>query len=139
MILVDTNVFMYAAGAPHEHKEASRALTVAIARGVVDAAIDAEVLQEILHRYRAIDRWAEGRQVFDLTRRIVPVVVPVTVDMMDRARRMMDLVPSLSARDAVHAAACVESGAEAICSYDRAFDGIAEVRRVVPDDVSRRP
>jgi len=30
----------------------------------VDAVLDAEVLQEILHRYRAISRWETGREVF---------------------------------------------------------------------------
>jgi predicted nucleic acid-binding protein len=53
VILIDANIFMYAAGAEHPHKEPSRMFLEQVARGEVDAALDAEVLQEILHRYRA--------------------------------------------------------------------------------------
>ena len=35
-----------------------------MADGSVEATIEAEVLQEILHRYRALGRWAEGKVVF---------------------------------------------------------------------------
>jgi predicted nucleic acid-binding protein len=53
MILVDANVFMYAAGAEHPHKAPSRIFLEKVAGGEIEAALDAEVLQEILHRYRA--------------------------------------------------------------------------------------
>jgi predicted nucleic acid-binding protein len=69
VILIDANIFMYAAGAEHPHKEPSRRFLEQVARGEVDAALDAEVLQEILHWYRAIKRWSEGRSVYDLARR----------------------------------------------------------------------
>ena len=70
MILVDANVLMYAAGTPHAHKGPSQALLQRVASGEVDAAIDAETLQEILHRYRAIDRWEEGSRLHGLARRV---------------------------------------------------------------------
>lgn len=57
MILIDSNIFMYAAGTPHPNKEPSATFLDQVAIGEVDAVIDAEVLQEILHRYRAISRW----------------------------------------------------------------------------------
>ena len=69
MILIDSNVFMYAAGAAHTNKASSVAFLEAVARGKIDAATDAEVLQEILHRYRSIQRWTEGRALYDLVRR----------------------------------------------------------------------
>lgn len=100
------------------------------------APIDAEVLQEILHLYRAIDRWEDGRRIYDLARRAVPHVVPIDVEILDAARALMDRHTELMARDALHAAACTISGALALCSYDEDFDRIEGLRRLVPPDVS---
>lgn len=132
MILLDTNIIMYAAGAPHPCKAPSAALLDRIAHGTIDAALDAEALQEILHRYRAIRRWKDGRRVYDLARRLVVTVLPITADVTDQARAIMDDYPTLMARDALHAAVCLRAGAVAICSYDADLDVVAGLRRVEP-------
>lgn len=132
MILVDANIIMYAAGASHIHKTPSIALLEQVARGDIEAAIDAEVLQEILHRYRAINRWKEGRLVYDLTRQIFSNVVPVTATILDRARMLLDSEQRIMARDAVHAAVVFAEHMEAVCSYDRDFDRIAGLVRLEP-------
>ena len=132
MILVDANVLMYAAGAPHPHKQGCARFLERVATGEVDAVLDAEILQEILHRYRALDRWEDGRRVFDLARALFPVVLPVTAEVMDRARLLLDAYPHLMARDALHAGVVLEHELEALCSYDRDFDPVAGVRRVEP-------
>jgi uncharacterized protein len=103
-----------------------------VASGEVAAAIDAEVLQEILHRYRALGRWDDGRQVYDLTRRLFPMVIPVTAAILDRARRLLDADPTMMARDALHAAVVLEERLDAICSYDRDFDRIPGLVRQEP-------
>jgi len=132
MMLIDANVIMYAAGAEHPHKRPSVALLERVARGEVEATIDAEVLQEILHRYRAVGRWADGRRVYDLTRRLFPSVVPVTAAVLDRARRLLDADRRILARDALHAAVVMSEGLEAVCSYDRDFDRIKGLVRREP-------
>jgi predicted nucleic acid-binding protein len=132
MILVDSNVFMYAAGADHPNKESSVRFLEQVASGEQDAVIDAEVLQEILHRYRAIGRWQDGRRVYDLARRIVPVVVPITARETDAARLLLDQYPSLKARDALHAAVVLEVDSGTICSYDGDFDTIRGLKRLEP-------
>ena len=132
MILVDANIFMYAAGAAHAHKVPSLAFLRRIAQGEIDAAVDAEVLQEILHRYRAIRRWEEGRQVYALARRIVPLVVAITDQIVDRARDLLDGDVRLGARDALHAAVVLDRGMEGVCSYDRDLDRIIGLRRLEP-------
>ncbi len=136
MILVDSNVLMYAAGAPHRHREASLALLRRIAAAKVEAVLDAEVLQEVLHRYRAIGRWQTGRDLYDRARHIFPVVIPVTAEILDIARSLLDAHPRLVARDALHAAVCLQAGLEAICSYDRDFDRIKDLKRLEPPQVS---
>lgn len=123
---------MYAAGAPHPHKAPSVAWLRRVAAGDLAAVTDAEVLQEILHRYRSIDRWADGRRVFDLARRVVPAVLPVTAEVLDGARDLMDSDRHLSARDAIHAAAAIDHDCRAICTYDRAFDRITGLARIEP-------
>ncbi len=133
MILIDANILMYAAGAPHRCKQPSARLLQRVADGEIDALIDAELLQEILHRYRAIGRWADGKQVYDLARQIFPTVLPITADIMDRARELLDEHDGMMARDALHAAVVLSEGLDAICSYDRDFDGIVGVRRIEPE------
>lgn len=123
---------MYAAGADHPHKVPSVSLLRRIALDEIAAAVDAEVLQEILHRYRAIRRWQEGRQVYALARRIVPLVVAITDRIVDRARDLLDADARLGARDALHAAVVLDRGMEGVCSYDRDLDRVTGLRRLEP-------
>ena len=132
MILVDANVLMYAAGASHPNKQHSVAFLETVADGDLDATTDAEVLQEILHRYRAIGRWADGRRVFDLARDLFPMVISITAEVMDRARLLLDKYDRVWARDALHASVVLTHGLDGIVSYDRDFDAITEVTRREP-------
>ena len=135
MILVDANILMYAAGAAHANKAPSAAYLRRVARGEVTAALDAEVLQEILHRYQAIGRWPQGRLVYDAARRLFPTVIAVDADVLDIARGLMDAHEALSARDALHAAVALRHEAVAICSYDRDFDQIEGLTRIEPREI----
>jgi len=132
LILVDANVFMYAAGAEHPHKAPSAGFLLRVAQGEIDAAVDAEALQEILHRYRAMGKWADGRRVYESARRIVPITLSITCELIDAARDLLESYDGLTVRDAIHSAVALHSGAEAICSYDRDFDRIEGLRRVEP-------
>jgi uncharacterized protein len=132
LFLIDANILMYAAGSEHPHKAPCVDLLRRIASGEIRAAVDAEVLQEILHRYRAIRRWDEGRMVYALARRIVPLVVAITDEIVDRARDLLDGDERLGARDALHAAVVLDQGMEGVCSYDRDLDRIVGLRRLEP-------
>lgn len=132
MLLVDANILMYAAGAEHPNRSRSLEFLNCVARGETEAAIDAEVLQEILHRYRALNRWVDGRSIYDHARTLFSIVLPITQVELDRARLMLDEYPALTARDALHAAVVESHGLDAICSFDRDFDQIATIRRVEP-------
>lgn len=132
MILLDVNLFMYAAGGEHPCKAPSLRFLERVADGEVEAAVDAEVLQEILHRYRAIGRWPDGRRVFDLARTIVPLVLPVTASILDLAKVLLDDDENLMARDALHAAVALQHTGGEICSFDDDFDVIAGIRRSEP-------
>jgi predicted nucleic acid-binding protein len=102
----------------------------------VDAAADVEVLQEILHRYSAAGRAADGARLYSLARRIVSTWLPVDVGVLDRARNLMTADAALGARDALHAAVYFTVGAAALCSYDRDFDRVDGLARVEPDGLA---
>ena len=135
MILVDSNIPMYVAGAAHPNKAPSVAFLERVASGQVQACVSTEILQEILHRYRAIGRWDDGRRLYTLVRQILPVTLALEVSVLDRARGILDKYPHLMARDGVHAATCFEHSLEGICSYDTDYDAIKGLRRFRPDEL----
>ena len=130
MILTDANILMYANGTEHPNKAPSLAFLNRVASGQVDATIDAEVLQEILHRYRSLNRWADGQRVYDLARCLFPDVLSITGEVMDHAKRILDARSALTARDAVHAAVVTVYKLEGICTFDGDFDRIPGCRRI---------
>ena len=65
MILVDSNIPMYLVGAPHPHKADAQRLLEKLITDRQRLVTDAEVLQEILHRYVAIDRRDAIQPAFD--------------------------------------------------------------------------
>ncbi len=132
MILVDSNIIMCAAGVEHPHKRLSVDFLERVAEGEVDGVVDAQVLQEILQRYSNVGQAKQGRAVYDLTREIFPLVLPISHVILDRARRLLDEHLELVARDALHAAVVQCHSLEAICSYDRNFDQIPWLRRFEP-------
>ena len=132
MILVDANIFMYAAGASHQYKSPSLKFLHDVVRLEHECCINGEILQEILHRYRSINRWEEGRDVYSLAKKIVPIIEPITREILDKTVELMDAYPSLMARDCLHAAHCILSGLDGICSFDRDFDIIEGIRRIEP-------
>ena len=109
MIFVDANVPMYLVGAEHPNKSRSRVLLEnAIAAG--DPLVtDAEVLQEILHRYVAIDRRDAIEPATTALLGVVDDVFPVE---LEDVRRASAIVRSsrLTARDALHLAVMQRRG-----------------------------
>jgi predicted nucleic acid-binding protein len=121
---------MYLVGAEHPHKvDARRLLERAIAekRSLVT---DAEVLQEVLHRYVAIDRRDAIQPCFEVLIEIVDEVLAVDFEIIKRARDIVIGHPDLTARDAVHLAVMREHGIENILSFDSHFDGLPGIVRL---------
>ncbi len=129
-VFIDSNVPMYLIGTPHPNKEAvRRMLERSIARG--DRLVtDAEVFQEILHRYFAIHRPDAIQAAFDALHGVVDEVYPVDVADVEQAKVLMLSVASLSARDAVHAATMQRRGVRRLMSLDAGFDRLSWVERL---------
>ena len=130
MIFVDSNIPMYLVGAAHPNKDAARlALEQVIAQS--DRLVtDAEVLQEILHRYHAIRRPDAIQPAFDALLGVVDEVFPIERADVEQAKELMLGLPGLSARDAVHAAVMKRRKVTRLLSFDTGFDRVIGVERV---------
>jgi uncharacterized protein len=127
---VDSNIPMYLVGAAHPRKvDAQRLLEQLIAKDE-RLVTDAEVLQEILHRYAAIDRRDAIQPAFDAIIGVVDEIYPIDAADVDRAKTVLAGSRALSARDALHVAIMERHGVDRILSFDAGFDtrpGIARI------------
>ena len=130
MIFIDANIPMYVVGAPHPHKAGSVRLLEAAVAGGERLVTDAEVLQEILHRYVAIARPAAIQHAFDALLGVVDEVFPIERVDVESARSVLRGVRGLSARDALHVATMRRHGVETIISFDAGFDSVPGLRRL---------
>jgi len=130
VILVDSNIPMYLVGAPHAHKSDARRLLEKVVSERQSLVTDAEVLQEILHRYVAIDRRDAIQPAFDALIGIVDQVLAVDRPIAERAKQIVLGYRRLSARDAVHIAVMEHHGIEQIMTFDSGFDGFPGITRL---------
>ena len=130
MIFVDSNVPMYLVGEAHPHKADALRLLERCLSERQRLVTDAEVLQEILHRYAAIDRRDAIQPAFDALLGVVDEVLAIERPIVERAKTIVLSRRQLSARDAVHLAVMEEAGIETILSFDAGFDGLPGIRRL---------
>jgi len=130
VILVDANLPMYLVGAPHPHKLDTQRLVEAAVSAGERLVTDAEVLQEICHRYTSIDRRDMIQPAFDATLGLVDEVLPIDREDAERAKDIVLRYTSLSARDALHAAVMARHEIERIMTFDRGFDALPGVERL---------
>src|SRR5207253_11465030 len=114
---------MYLIGAPHPHKSDTQRLLEKLVSDRQRLVSDAEVLQEILHRYVAIDRRDAIGPASSTLLAVVDEVYPIELEDVERARTLVT-TSRLSARDAVHLAVMQRRGVTELMTFDRGFDGI---------------
>lgn len=121
MIFIDSNIPMYLVGAAHPHKiDARQKLEQCISEKAV-LVTDAEVFQEILHRYIAIERRDAVQPAFETLTAIADVVHGINLEDAVRAKDILLGYTQLSARDALHIAVMERHGVSRILTFDRAF------------------
>ncbi|MFY9688852.1 MAG: type II toxin-antitoxin system VapC family toxin [Candidatus Acidiferrales bacterium] len=130
MIFVDSNIPMYQVGGQHPHKADAQRLLERLVSDRERLVTDAEVLQEILHRYAAIDRRDAIQPTFDALLRIVDEVFPVDLSAAEKAKTILLGHPRLSSRDALHLAIMEQQGVERILSFDAGLDGFPGITRL---------
>jgi predicted nucleic acid-binding protein len=119
VIFVDTNVIMYAVGAEHPLKSRARDFfEEALANGI-PLATSAEVLQELLHAYLAVERMEALDAALALVQGRIPTVWSVESDDILLARTLAGSHAALSARDLVHLACCTRREVTQVKTFDR--------------------
>jgi hypothetical protein len=130
VIFIDSNIPMYLVGAPHPHKADAQRLVEQFVSNRERLVTDAEVLQEILHRYVAINRRDAIQPAFDALLGIADQVLSVEAAAAYRAKDILMSHQQMSARDALHLAVMEQHGIERILSFDSGFDGFPGISRL---------
>ena len=130
MIFIDSNVPMYLVGAEHPNKARAEAVLQRLVVEEERLVTDAEVLQEILHRYVAIRRREAIQPAFDAVLGLVDEVFSIQPEDAEQARDLVLGSERRSARDALHIAVMRRVGARRILSFDRGFDDVPGLARI---------
>ena len=130
MILIDSNIPMYLVGSPGPQKTDTQRILERLVSQRQRLVTDAEVLQEILHRYTSINRRHDIQLAFDALLCVVDDVLPIDRASTERAKQIVLGYRRLSARDAVHLAVMEQHGIDRILSFDAGFDVFPGITRL---------
>ena len=125
MIFVDTNVLMYAVGRSHPLQSIAREFFVESHRRQIPLCTSAEVLQELLHAYIAVERMDTLNAAFSLISRSRIEVWPLEREDATLAHQLAVQFPTLGTRDLCHLASCRRRGVSEIKTFDRALRAVA--------------
>jgi uncharacterized protein len=120
---------MYLVGAQHPNKTRCGLIVERLAGQGERMVTDAEVYQEILHRYTAIGRTEFIDPAFKVLDQLVDEVIAIERATLDRARTVLSSA-QISARDAIHAAAMAMYGINRIVTFDSGFDSVPGILRI---------
>jgi hypothetical protein len=130
LTFIDANIPMYLIGAPHPNRTLAQILVGRLIAAGERLVSDAEVLQEILHRYTAIDRRAAMAPAMEWILKTVDQVFPIEKEDVLRAAEIAQEKGALSARDAVHIAIMERYRVRTILTFDSGFDLWPGLRRI---------
>ncbi len=133
-LFLDVNVPMYAVGKEHPYREPCTWIMTEIAEGRIEAAIDTEIIQEVLYRYGAIRQWRVGVIMAENLLDIVPKVYPIQLADIRLAVKLFGQYrpKEVTARDVIHVAVMRNNGLSEIISTDAHFDLIEGIKRLDP-------
>ena len=133
--LYDTNVFIYALGRDHPHRQACRRVVDLAAEGVLRGEASVELVQEFLHvRARRSGDRAEAVREAEAVASLCTLHDLTELD-LHLALSLFARTGSIEARDAIHAATALNRGIDAILSTDEDFDSVAGLERISPETV----
>lgn len=132
LLFLDTNVVMYAVGKEHPLKVSCIAALRAVEVGDLRVVTSVEVLQEIVHRYQGAGRLDLAQRVIEDLKVLCETILPIDLADLEASLTLLQNHPTITARDALHAAVMLHHGIRQILSTDRHFDEIVEIRRLDP-------
>jgi predicted nucleic acid-binding protein len=140
LCLLDVNVPMYAAGQDHPYREACIWVMSGVVDGRLSAAIDTEIIQEVLYRFGSLRLWnvaiRMANNLLDIVDTIYPVLpadVQLTIDLFERYSPQ-----GIPVRDLIHVAVMQSNAITYIISTDKHFDLIEGITREDPIKLYQR-
>lgn len=130
MIFLDSNIPMYVIGGAHPNKLRAQLMIERFTAQRARLVTDAEVYQEILHRYLSIGRRNDIQAAYEVLDGLVDAVLAIERADLELAKNLVATHDGLSARDAVHVGVMRRVEAVRIASFDRGFDRIAGLERL---------
>jgi predicted nucleic acid-binding protein len=124
VIFVDTNVFMYAVGREHRHRDDARSFFFESLESPEVLVSSAEVLLELLYAYLHGNRIPTLDAALRLARGRLGAIWQIERDDIDLARSLSEQYPGIGARDLIHVACCTRRGVDRIKTYDPVLEAI---------------
>jgi predicted nucleic acid-binding protein len=121
---------MYLVGADHPHRFEAGRLLRELTQRRERLVTDAEVFQEILHRFVSVHRVSQVQRAFDALYAVVTEVFPVEHHDVLQAKDIAATHSGLSARDALHVAIMRRHGVAHVLTFDRGFDVVSGIQRI---------
>lgn len=124
---------MYLIGSAHPHKVDAQLILENLVAAKERLVCDAEVLQEILHRYAAIDRREAIAPALRVLLGLVDEVISIDREDVLRASSIVTGPGQIGARDALHIAVMERHGITTIFSFDKDYDrwpGLGRISKV---------
>ncbi len=112
---------MYAVGRRHPLQREARAFFSDSIERQERLVTSAEVLQELLHAYLPVGRHDALDAAMTLIEGIAAEAWTIEPADVVHARRLVDELPHLGARDLLHVASCRRRGVSRVQTYDRAL------------------
>ena len=132
MILIDTNILVYALGKPHPLREPAQKLLDVASRGGVEARTIDVVIVELLHVFsRRRPRSATGAAARDCIELLAPLVDVTSADVA-LGVEIFERHEALESADALIAAVALNHEADALVTADGSFAAVAGLRVVDP-------
>lgn len=131
-VFLDSNVFIYAAGAESPLKAPCVDILRRAGAGDLDATTSVEVIQELHHVFRRRGRPADGVRLGRDVARLFPGLLSITRDDILRSGDILTARPQLSPRDALHAATALNNSIAIIISTETDLDHVDGLTRVAP-------
>lgn len=130
MIYVDSNIPMYLVGKDHPNKTKVIEVVSRLVEARETLVTSAEVFQEIIHRYKAINDLKSMNHAYEALENMVSLIFDVTKDDVDQTCRFVSQYKKLSSRDALHVAIIKRIKSSRIWTFDTAFDVVTGIQRI---------
>lgn len=121
---------MYLIGEDHPHKRDASLILEKLASERERLVTNSEVLQEILHRYTAIQRKDAIQPCLDALYGFIDDIFPIEEEDVLSAKALVLAYDQLTARDALHVSHMKRYQIEIIFSFDKHYDALPKIKRI---------